>query len=357
MTGKLHVQSNPDSVYLLRGTAGEAGTFALFSLTGSMHLIPIAGATEECPGIASNFANDDDVATFLANLNEGPVTPTSLGGLPGFAVHIDAVESACRNAVFHLHGLIAGQVEQDLQLVYPGRFIAARTGAGTVGALIYAPTDAALADWLPVSQALLNGLRFDASPPSDPALSGRTISVSDFTVPFTYRLPVGLGGQLEAHGSGNKVYLIDGHTAGLSGTLELFPVSGIIHGCGEGSGNGLPTSVMSGDPSRFLNGLREGAGAGVGSVITSTLGNLPAVTADVDPSVALCPRVLLHIDGLGLSYAHYEPALDAPGRLILTQLRGKTFGAWISAPTDRALPRWLPIAQALVDGLEFDTGT
>jgi hypothetical protein len=185
-------------------------------------------------------------------------------------------------------------------------------------------------------------------------LSTEVIRVPDFVVPFTYRLPVGMGGQLEPFGSEEKVFTIDGHTVGSSGTLELFPVSGMAHACGASSDHSLRPSIISGVPTALLDGLRS-AGAGIGPATTATLGNLPAVAADVDPSLGRCPRVTLHIGGLGLSYAKYEPALDVPGRMVLAQ-PGRTIGVWISAPTAKALANWLPIAQTLIDGLSFDSG-
>jgi hypothetical protein len=266
------------------------------------------------------------------------------------AVGIDPERSACRNARFHIHGLNAAQMESNLQLAYPGRLIVTRTSDATVGLLVYAPTDAALADWLPVADALTNGLTFDAT-----ALSDQVRTVSDFAVSFTYRLPVGANAELEGYGSANRIYLLDGR-AGKSGTLELFPISGYAHGCGTASGNGLPTPTVTTEPIRFLEDLGSDVGAGIGQISETTLGGLPAFAADVDPAQASCDRASIHIDGMGLSYAKYEPALNRPGRLIVSRANARTtIGAFISAPSKDALAEWLPIAQAYLDGLQFQT--
>jgi hypothetical protein len=349
MSGKLMTTYNPDSVYAIRPKAGS-GTFVLFSITGQMHAFPVAGATRECRSLGSEPATDDDVATFLRGLDEGPIQQTTLGGQPASEVVIDPAGSACRNAVFHVHGLLASQLEPGLPLAYPGRLIVSRTADATVGLLIYAPTAAALADWLPVAGALTNGLTFDAA-----ALSGEVRTASDFVVPFTYRLPVGANGQLEGHGSENRVYLLDARAGG-SGTLELFPIGGYVHGCGTSSGNGVPTSSISSEPSTYLEALGGDVGVGMGAVSETTLGGLPAYAADIDPTLGRCDRASIHIDGMGLSFMQYEPALNRPGRLIVSRAHGSTFGVFISAPSKDLLADWLPIAQAYLDGLQFQTG-
>jgi hypothetical protein len=329
------------------GADAGSGSLALFFMTGGMHGCAIGERPEP--------TNDDEVAAFLEAMDEGPVGRTSLGGLPAFTVGIDPAHSACRNSVFHLHGLNVTALEAQLTLSRPGRLIAAATGAGPVGVLISAPTEAALSNWIPVAESLVGGLRFKA-----PALSDRVLSVSDFAVPFTYRLPVGLGGQLEAHGNAQKVYTIDAHTVGSSGKLEIFPVSGYVHACGTNSTAGTAR------PAAFLEALAHRFGAGIGAVTPTTLGNLPAYGANIAPSLGRCTQVSLHLNGLGLSYAESEPLLNSPGRLVLAEVavrpigvgaqRGRqTIGVWISAPTEKAFVEWLPIAQALLDGMTFES--
>lgn len=348
MSGKLETVSNPDSLYTIRPSAGS-GTFVLFPITGTMHVFPVGGATPHCRSQPS-LATDDDVATFLRGLDEGPVNQTSLGGQAAFSVSIDPSRSSCRNSRFHVDGLNAAFLEPELQLVYPGRLIVARTADATIGLLIYAPTDAALSAWLPVADALTSGLTFDAT-----ALSNQVRTVSDFAVSFTYRLPVGANGQLVGYGSSNRVYLLDARAGG-SGALELFPISGYAHGCGTSSGNGLPTPSVTAEPIRFLQDLGSDVGAGIGPISETTLGGLPAFAADVDPQDATCDRASIHIDGMGLNHVKYEPALNRPGRLIVSRVNQRTtIGVFISAPSEEALTEWLPIAQSYLDGLQFQT--
>jgi hypothetical protein len=183
-------------------------------------------------------------------------------------------------------------------------------------------------------------------------LSSELIRVTDFVVPFTYRLPVGTPAQLQPYGSLDKLYFIDARAGG-PGRLTLFPVNGIVHGCGTGAGNGLPTSTVALDPAAFLEALRDTYGAGIGPTRPSVLGNLPAVGADVDPKLGTCVSVAIHLDGLGLSYAQYEPSLSSPGRLIVARTQGRTVAVLISASSAEALTEWLPIGEAFVDGMVF----
>ena len=338
MSGNLEVRSAPDGFYSIAGDAANSGTLALFYMTGGMHGCPVDG---------DDPTTNDDVAALLRELDEGPISRTSLGGLPAWTVGVDPARGKCRGATFHLHGLDVAPLEAQLTLSKPGRLIAASSGAGTIGVLISAPNEAALSEWLPMADALVSGFEFNA-----PALSDRVLSVTDFVVPFTYRLPVGIAAQLEPYGSLEKLYVIDARAGG-SGNLTLFPVSGIVHACGTSSGNGLPTPTVADDPAAFLEALRDHFGAGIGPTRPSVLGNLPAVGADVDPKLGTCVSVALHLDGLGLGFGQYEPRLNSPGRLIVARTQGRTVGVLISAPSAEALTEWLPIGQALVDGMVF----
>ena len=60
------------------------------------------------------------------------------------------------------------------------------------------------------------------------------------------------------------------------------------------------------------------------------------------------------MDGLGLRHVTFEPALNSPGRLVVARTGETTIGVLISAPNDEALAEWLPIAQAFVDGMNFE---
>ncbi|HEX6655524.1 MAG TPA: hypothetical protein VF153_04860 [Candidatus Limnocylindria bacterium] len=179
------------------------------------------------------------------------------------------------------------------------------------------------------------------------------IEVSDFVPPFTYRAPAGLYGDLFSHGNPAKVYFTDSR-AGLSGRFELFPVSGYVHGCGVATGNALPTSQLNTEPTAFLEALRDKVGVRIGPITSTTLGNLPAVSADIFPTQSGCATVMLHIDGLGLSYAEFEPNLNSPAHLIVARVNGRTIGVLMSAPSEAALTDWLPIALAYEEGMVFD---
>ena len=183
-----------------------------------------------------------------------------------------------------------------------------------------------------------------------PPLSAEVIRVSDFVVPFTYRTPVGMTGELEAYPGEDRIYRLDARTTGL-GRLVVFPVGGFVHACAamDGGFGKLPLG-----PDAFLEGLRDTAGAGIGPISPTTLGGLPAARAEVDPTQGACPTVSFHIDGLGLSSREREPSLAQPGRLIVAQAGSETIGVLISARTTDTLAEWLPIAQAYVDGFVFE---
>lgn len=351
MSGKLQVQDAPDSFYLIRGERTDQGTLVVFPVSGGLHVFPADGGTQQCRPVASEPTTEDALRTFLKGLDEGPISPTTLGDQPALGVAIDPAQSDCRNALFHVHGLTASQLEPSLALAYPGRLIVAATGAGPVGVLINAPSDAALAAWQPVADSLVSGIAFDAT-----ALSDRVITVSDFAVKFTYRLPVGATAELEAHGNVDKIYFTDARVLG-AGRLDLFPISGAIHKCGSRSADSVQGSTIPAAPAAFLEALRDEAGVGMGPITAATLGNLPAIATDIDPSIGACAGVSLHLNGMGLAFGQYEPALDRPGRLVVASVGGKTIGALISAPNKDALAGALPIAQAYLDGMVFDNGS
>ena len=236
MSGKLEVHSAPDGFYSIEGRVAGSGTLSLFFMTG---------ACMDAPSMETTPRQTMTLPPSLGELDEGPINRTSVGGLPALTIDIDSERGACRNAVFHLHGLNVAPLEAQLTLNRPGRLIAASTGAGTVGVLISAPNEAALSEWLPVAQALVSGIEFDG-----PALSDRVLTVTDFVVPFTYRLPVGVPAQLEGYGSQEKIYFVDARAGG-AGKLELFPVSGQVHGCGTSSSTGVPRPVA------LLQALRD----------------------------------------------------------------------------------------------------
>jgi hypothetical protein len=56
-------------------------------------------------------------------------------------------------------GLAYGQYEPHLNS--PGRLIVARAAGHTIGVFISAPTEQALADWLPIALAYVDGMVFE----------------------------------------------------------------------------------------------------------------------------------------------------------------------------------------------------
>lgn len=180
--------------------------------------------------------------------------------------------------------------------------------------------------------------------PSPSPQSEGAISVPDFVVPFTYHVPVGGPGKLGRYGPKEPAVIY----ARVSGSrkLQLFLVNG-VHDCEEGR-EGM---VLDRDPTSFLEGLHELLGVGMGRIGATTLGNLPAVAADIDPQDNTC--LALHEDRLGLGYATKEPHLSRPGRLIIADAGTQILGVYISAPTKDELAEWMPMAQAYVNSFVF----
>ena len=185
-------------------------------------------------------------------------------------------------------------------------------------------------------------------PPSEPISA--FLSQDTEIIPFTYRIPGGERGQLVPRVSGTEGSGILSRV-GASQTLELFVVTGYVHSCEPPARAG--SVELPAEPSGFLSGLRTRLGVALGESSTTTLGNLPAVSADIRGPGAPCGPAL-HLSGLGLGYKRWEPQLKNPGRLILARDGDATIGAYISAATDADLAAWLPIAQGYVDSLVFE---
>ena len=67
----------------------------------------------------------------------------------------------------------------------------------------------------------------------------------------------------------------------------------------------IDSAALGREPVVFIERLRDDVGVGIGPIRPTTLGNLPAVEAEIDPSDGTCSRALLHENTLGLG-ALYE---------------------------------------------------
>ena len=192
--------------------------------------------------------------------------------------------------------------------------------------------------------------------PSAPALLPGVFSAADFVAPFTYSLPPGQKVHLTPKGATTPAALY-GWGGGIgSRRLQVFVVTGSVHACPDlSSESGITGSVrISGEPSAFLQELRDTVGVGIGPIEPTTLGNLPASAAEIDPTRNACSPVLLHENGLGIHAIGLEPKLDNPGMLIVGQAGLKTIGVLISASNQDDYAAWVPTAQAYVDTFTFD---
>ena len=142
-----------------------------------------------------------------------------------------------------------------------------------------------------------------------------------------------------------------------SRTLQVFLVTGSVHACPDLSSESstIGSVRVGGEPSAFLQELRDTAGVGVGPIEPTTLGNLPAFAAEIDPTRNACSPILLHENGLGIGATGLEPTLDNPGRLIVAKSGAQTIAVLISASNEDDYAEWLPTALEYVDTFAFDT--
>jgi len=177
------------------------------------------------------------------------------------------------------------------------------------------------------------------------------IQASDFVVPFSYRLPASETVRLSGPVGRSLPYTIYARESREpTRRLEVFLVSGWVHSCAPAT----TTRPIAREPQALLEALRDQEGVGVGPISATTLGNLPAMAAEIDPAQSACAAVSFHEDGLGIGGQAIEPSLSNPGRVIVGQTRDTTIGVIISAATAEAYADWLPIALGYVNSFVFE---
>lgn len=175
------------------------------------------------------------------------------------------------------------------------------------------------------------------------------ISVPGFVQPFTYRVPPGETVRLTARGPEPPLVLAANRGSRI---LEIFLVTGVVHDCRD-----VATLDRTGlNPAAFMDGLRDLLGAGMGPQRVTTLGNLPAIAADVDIASLPCSQLTFHESGLGWVGGNEPRLMDQPSSLIVARTNYGTVGALISASTEADYAEWLPIARAYLDSIVFNTG-
>ena len=191
--------------------------------------------------------------------------------------------------------------------------------------------------------------------PSAPTVEG-PIDVVGFVTEFSYSVPPGQSVTLRPQQM-NTYDVYGRYDEGRK--LELFPISGLIHGClGEDEG------VLATEPMAYMRALRDTEGIGLGPIIRTTFGDQPAVVAEIDPAKGTCSHPTFHVPGLRT----YEPSVIGPSKLLITKAswapseatNGRTsvsIGILISASDEEAYAAWLPIAEAYVDSFVFDTSS
>jgi len=217
---------------------------------------------------------------------------------------------------------------------------------------------AALLVTVVIGSALVLASRQPAPPPSPsaPALLPQTFTAPDFVAPFTYSLPAGQTVHLTPKGATTPATIYGRGGGTPSRQLQVFLVTGSVHACPDlDSESGVDRILIGTQPSAFLRELRNTVGVGIGPIEPATLGNLPALAADIDPSRNACSPILLHENGLGIQATGLEPTLDNPGRLIVGKSGAQTIAVLISASNEDDYAAWLPTAEDYVDTFAFDT--
>jgi hypothetical protein len=195
---------------------------------------------------------------------------------------------------------------------------------------------------------VLSGPRPDPQPIPTPDPQ-EPISVPGFVQPFTYRLPPGETLRLEPRGPEPPLVLA---AEGGNRVLEIFSIRGSVGGCGDAAS--LDETGLN--PARFMDGLRGMLGDGMGPERLTTLGNLPAMAADVDLAAVPCRALTFHQSGIGWSGVRLPRLLDQPSSLIVARTNYGMVGAIISARSEAAYDEWLPIARAYLDSIVFNIG-
>jgi hypothetical protein len=102
-------------------------------------------------------------------------------------------------------------------------------------------------------------------------------------------------------------------------------------------------------PNAFLDSLREIGGLRLEDRTAASFGNRPAIAASTVWS--RCARTEIII-GTRPIWEAFAP-VDIPSRLIVADVGDRTIMAQIWAGTQIDLEEWLPVAQELIDSVEF----
>ncbi len=196
--------------------------------------------------------------------------------------------------------------------------------------------------------------------PSTPAREPERLTVAEFVLPFRYVIPEGETDEVTQLG-GPGVYPLFGLFRG-SANLTVFEVTGIVHSCEleKVPEQSEPVRVgqrLGTDPATYVEDLRNRVGIEIDEGRPGTLGNLPAVEAEIGTSETADCYPQAHVDGMGIGGAAQEPELRGPGKLIVAEAerRDRTIGVLIKAADQAAYEAFLPVAEAYLRSFDFYT--
>jgi hypothetical protein len=179
-----------------------------------------------------------------------------------------------------------------------------------------------------------------SSPPAasaSPSGAPRPRRASVFRLPFEYVIPVGT--ELERYMPDAFAFRFG---EGAPWVTVGWATDAVLHGCPAGSGGSL-----SDEPGAFLSEL-DSAGVDLGPAQPTTLGGHPALAADVEG--VRCDFADMHLRG-GLGDG--ELTFDRPSRLIVASVGGELIVVQVAAETEESLAASLPIADELINSIEF----
>jgi hypothetical protein len=202
----------------------------------------------------------------------------------------------------------------------------------------------------------------DASVGSPALEPGAVRAVEDFVRPFTYRFPPGetLSLVSRSHSTPMSLYTM---ASGVRYGVEVFVVEGVIHPCvaqfpaptPQPGGGQTPfdTITISSSPEGYLQALHDVAGVGIGPISATSVDGFEAFTAEIDPARSECSGTTIHAQGMGLSYAGFEPELDTPAKIWVVDVDSVSIGIRAWARDAVTFAEWLPRATVFVKNVDF----
>ena len=179
------------------------------------------------------------------------------------------------------------------------------------------------------------------------------------SMPFTYRMPVGLGivrqdspepglGYVTFTMGGPPPYGLDVESGSVAPTARGIVVADLTDVTFHGSL--VVRTLRTSTPAGFLSDLDAGPEFAVRSAVPGRLGSLDALVADV---LLDEPGNWTHLDIHVGAMREGSIDLASASRLYLAEVGDLLLAVQVWAPTSADLEAWLPVATRIVDSIEF----